>query len=208
MMRGQLNEYIDTMQMPDFSNKETDPFWDPPEPVLIGKSYLQLKNLGYTLEADEQLKIFTTATNRPGGECGMIKCSYWPCDISGEGEPDDDLIVEDPQELLNKEIFFRVEIEKCIGLPEDLCKNVFVTYIFKHEPEVIYRVPNFEGKDRNPVFNYKHTHRFDEVNDYMLDYINNGHVSANHRSLSLTLPFISVCRLCLRRSETRTSAAP
>lgn len=52
-MRQQFNDYTDTMEMPNFSDKEKDPFWDPPEPVLIGKSYLQLKNLGYTLEADE-----------------------------------------------------------------------------------------------------------------------------------------------------------
>lgn len=107
-MRHQFEEYVNTMVMPDFSDKEKDPFWDPPEPVLIGKSYLQLKNLGYTLEADEELTIFTTNTNMASGVCGKIKCSYWPCDIDGDGEPSDDLLVDDPLELLNKEIFFRV----------------------------------------------------------------------------------------------------
>ena len=155
MMRNMFNEYIESGgDMPDFSNKEQDPFWDPPEPVLIGKSYLQLKNLGYSLEADEEPRIFTTATNIPGGECGNLKCSYWPCDMGGDGEPADELLVDDPTELLNKEIFFKVKIDKAMNLPNDLCKNVFVTYIFKHEPEIVYRGPESEGKNPNPVFNF------------------------------------------------------
>lgn len=63
-----------------------------------------------------------------------------------------------------------------MGLPEDLCKDVFVTYIFKHEPEAIYRVPEFKGKNPSPIFSYKHTHRIDSVNEYILDYINEGQI--------------------------------
>lgn len=85
---------------------------------------------------------------------GKIKCAYWPCDLGGDGEPDDDLLVDEPAELLNKEIFFRVEVQEASDLPKDMCKDVFVTYIFKHEPENIYRVPACEGKTQNPRFNY------------------------------------------------------
>lgn len=63
LMRHAFNDYAESGVIPDFSNKENDPFWDPPEPVLIGKSYLQLKNLGFQFEADEDLRIFTTSTN-------------------------------------------------------------------------------------------------------------------------------------------------
>ena len=106
-----------------------------------------------------------------------MTCSYWPCDIDGDGEPDDDLLVDDPSELLNKEIFFRVQVDKCNGLPADLCKDAFVTYIFKHEPETIYRVPAMSGKTADPVFNFKKVHRIDCVTDYLLDYFENGNVS-------------------------------
>jgi len=176
-MRQAFNEYVESGgTIPDFSNKENDPFWDPPEPVLIGKSYLQLKNLQYTLDCEGTPPIFTTATNIPGGVAGQLTCSYWPCDIGGDGEPDDELLVEEPQELLGKEIFFRVQIEKAANLPNDLCKDVFVTYIMKHEPDVIHRVPAFEGKTQNPVFNFKKVHRIDEVNDYLLEYFDSGNV--------------------------------
>jgi hypothetical protein len=30
MMREILNEYFDSNTIPDFSNKDNDPFWDPP----------------------------------------------------------------------------------------------------------------------------------------------------------------------------------
>ena len=163
--------------MPDFSDKNCDPFWDPPEPILIGKSYLQLKNLGYTLDCEATPPIFTTATNIPGGKAGELKCAYWPCDIGGDGEPDDDLLVDEPYMLQGKEIFFRVEIDGCVNLPDDLCKDVFVTYIMKHEPDVVHRVPAFDGKTPNPTFNFKKVHRIDDVNDYILDYFNNGNVS-------------------------------
>lgn len=33
MMREILNEYFDTNNLPDFSNKDNDPFWDPPQPL-------------------------------------------------------------------------------------------------------------------------------------------------------------------------------
>ena len=182
LMRQSFNEFVEAGGVvPDFSDKEQDPFWDPPEPILIGKSYLQLKNLGYTLEADENPRIFTTNTTQKSGDCGNLKCSYWPCDLGGDGEPDEDLLVDDPQELLGKEIFFKVQVDSCSGLPNDLCKNVFVTYIFKHEPDTVYRVPEFEGKNPNPVFNYKKVHRIDAVTDYLLDYIENGNVSIQTR---------------------------
>jgi len=142
MMREMFNEYVESGgQIPDFSDTEQDPFWDPPEPILIGKSFMQLKNLGYTLENEDRAPIFTTATNIKDGKAGELNCAYWPCDITGEEEPDDELLVDDPEELLNKEIFFRVEVKDAANLPKDLCKDAFVTYIFKHEPDTVYRVP-------------------------------------------------------------------
>lgn len=49
MMRDLLNQYFEDGSLPDLDN-DHDPFWDPPEPLLIGNSFLSLKNLGYMLE--------------------------------------------------------------------------------------------------------------------------------------------------------------
>ena len=179
MMRDKYNEYVDNLgKIPDFSNKEEDPFWDSPEPVLIGKSYLGLASLCYTLEEQNEHKIFSTNTAFQNGELGTIDVGYFPCDATGEGEPAEDLLeVEDTKEMLGREIFFNVKINQAKNLPMDLCTNVFVEYIFKHEPENVYRTEVFNGKNPSPVFNYSKLHSVDCINDYILDYFTNENVS-------------------------------
>lgn len=175
MMRENLNTFFDTGAIPDFSDKDKDSFWDPPEPLLIGTSYLSLKNLGYTLENELEAKILSSEGAE--GARGLLSIKYWPCDSKGTGEPDEELLVEEPQELLGKEIFFRVEIELAKNLPKDLCKNVFVTYQFKHEPGVVYSSGEYNGLDQNPVFNFKKVHNVELVTDYILEYFDTGNVS-------------------------------
>jgi len=176
MMRELLNQYYDSGELPDFEDKDKDPFWDPPEPLLIGTCYLQLKNLSFTLENELDAKIMSTEGAE--GVRGKLAIKYFPSDAAGDGEPDDELFVEEPAELLGKEIYFRVEIEKGIDLPKDLCKNVFVTYQFKHEPGVIYSTEEYNGQNRNPEFAYKKVHHIDLVTDYILEYFDTGNVSS------------------------------
>ena len=60
MIREKLNEFFNDGVMPNFDDHFKDPFWDPPEPLLIGTSYLSLKNLGYTLENELEAKILSS----------------------------------------------------------------------------------------------------------------------------------------------------
>lgn len=60
MMRDHLNQYFDDGSIPDYSNKDKDPFWDPPEPLLVGTSYLSLKSLGYVLGNELDAKILSS----------------------------------------------------------------------------------------------------------------------------------------------------
>lgn len=136
LMRDHLNQYFEDQTIPDYSDKDKDPFWDPPEPLLVGTSYLSLKNLGYMLNNDLDAKILSSEGVQ--GTRGNLKLEYWPTAPDGVGEPEDDMLCDEPSELVGKEITFRVEIQSANGLPADLCKNVFVTYQFKHEPGVIY----------------------------------------------------------------------
>ena len=62
-------------------------------------------------------------------------------------------------------------------MPKDLCKDVYVSYIFKHEPEVVHRVPVSNGRQQTHKFNYKKVHHIDVVTDYLLEYFRDGHVS-------------------------------
>ena len=79
--------------------------------------------------------------------------------------------------MLGKEIYWNVKITGCKNLPMELCTNVYVEYLFKHEPEMVYRTDVFNGKNPNPVFNYSRQHSIDCINDYILDYFKNGNVS-------------------------------
>jgi hypothetical protein len=128
MIRELLNNFFDNGELPDFNDKDNDPFWDPPEPLLIGTSYLTLKSLGFTIENELHAKILSSEGK--AGTRGMIKLSFTPCDKEGDPDNiDDDLLVEeDPKELLGKEICFQVNIGEASDLPKELCKDVFVTY--------------------------------------------------------------------------------
>ena len=129
MMRELLNEYFDTGNMPDFSDKANDPFWDPPESVLIGTSYLQLKLLGCMLESEQECGIISTSVgSNKSGNNGKLDVSYWPCTATGDLELPEELEVETPEELLGKEIFFRLDINGCKNLPMELSKDVYITY--------------------------------------------------------------------------------
>ena len=176
MIRECLNNFFETGELPDFNNKDLDPFWDPPEPLLVGTSYLSLKNLGFTLENELEAKILSSEGAE--GARGQLKIAYWPCDKEGDGEPDDDLLVEEPKELLGKDICFRVEVASASGLPKELCKNVFVTYQFKNEPGVIYSTENCEGQTMQPEWNHKQVHNIDCVSEYVLEYFDSGNVSS------------------------------
>ncbi len=69
MMRDLVNEYFDTGDLPKLSHDE-DPFWDPPEPLLIGQSFMSLKNLGYLIENEMESKILSSEGN--SGVRGML----------------------------------------------------------------------------------------------------------------------------------------
>ena len=58
MIRDVLDEYFETGEMPSLE-KETDPFWDPPNPILIGQSFLQLEPLGVGIENELEAAILS-----------------------------------------------------------------------------------------------------------------------------------------------------
>ena len=131
-----MNEFFETGKAPDFSDKGQDAFWDPPEPILIGTSYLNLKNLGYMLENNNDggpINMLSTTAGKDGIS-GKLLCSYWPVNYDGSEDLPDEMLVDEPEELLGKDIYFRVDIEGASDLPNDTCKDVYVEYIFKHEP--------------------------------------------------------------------------
>lgn len=58
MIRELLEEYFDTGELPNIE-KDKDPFWDPPNPILLGQSFLQLQPLGLGFENELEAAILS-----------------------------------------------------------------------------------------------------------------------------------------------------
>lgn len=49
MIKDMADQYFETGVLPELQEKD-DPFWDPPEPVLIGRTFLTTKALSYNFD--------------------------------------------------------------------------------------------------------------------------------------------------------------
>lgn len=179
LMRNLINEYFDTNEMPDFSDKETDPFWDPPQPIQIGVSFLSLKALSYVFECDTPVKIFSSEGT--SAVRGQLSCSYWPSDEAGTGEPDDSMMIDDEQspfDLVGKNLYFRVEILRADSLPPELCKDTFVTYELKCEPGILFKTKEVRSGKDWAEYDYKQVHSIAPVTEYFVDWLMKEQVSA------------------------------
>ena len=175
-MRDLLNDYFESGEI-KHPEKESDPFWDPVEALHIGTSHLQLKNLGYMLPNELDSKILSSEGAQ--GQNGVLTVNYTPCAANGIDEPEDDVQCDEPHELVGKECYFRVEIDSAKNLPADLCQDTYVTYCFKHEPNVLYKTDVCSGMNQCPKFGYKKVHHIPCVTDYIIDYIDSGSVSSS-----------------------------
>lgn len=133
---------------------------------------MALKNLGYLVENEIEAKILSSEGS--SGVRGQLSVKYFPTDETGEGEPDEDLLPEEPEELLGKAITFRIEIDKARELPKELCKNVFVSYGLNFDRSRTYQTDEVVGKLQNPEFKFKKVHHIDAVTPSILRYLANG----------------------------------
>lgn len=85
--------------------KEQDPFWEPPEDVLIGTANVFLQSLSYALDFDDKLAV----TDYKGQEEATLYVNVAPC--TQNGKPlDEDYFVDNPEELLGKPYHFKVSV--------------------------------------------------------------------------------------------------
>jgi hypothetical protein len=151
VIRDILDDYFDSGEKPALDH-DTDPFWDPPNPILIGQSFIQLEPLG--LQFENFLDATILSIDGQGGSQGFLTVGYAPCTIDGNTDEDElpeDLMVDDVDELVGKEnLYFKVYVKHASNIPSTLCSNPFVTYQFKFDKE-IYRVPQLQGQSANPV---------------------------------------------------------
>lgn len=108
------------------------------------------------------------------GVRGTLNCAYFPTDETGEGEPDEDLLPDEPEDLLGKAVTFRVDIDSAANLPKDLCKNVFVAYNLNLDRNRTFQTEESTTKTQNPSFKFKQVHHIDAMTPSLLRYLTNG----------------------------------
>lgn len=86
MIRELLEEFFDSGNLPKL-NKAEDPFWDPPNPILIGQSFLQLEPLGIQFENNLETAGILSIDGQ-GGKNGILNIGYAPCTVNGETDED------------------------------------------------------------------------------------------------------------------------
>jgi len=102
MMRDSLQTYEDN----DFQelDPEEDPFYEKQEPILLGQAFYMLEGLAYLM--DNPRKIPIVATNNK--IYGQLHINVTPCTEDGDEELDEDQLTDDPMDLLNQTLDFKV----------------------------------------------------------------------------------------------------
>ena len=101
-------KFYETNAYPEV-HQSKDPFWDPPDSKLIGQSYMRMFSLGYLIDNPCTCEIINE-----NGVNGQLSLNLYPSDVKGqqidENDPIMDEFDDDPKFLLNRSLYFVVEI--------------------------------------------------------------------------------------------------
>lgn len=164
MMRDALQVY----EQNDFADlaPEQDPFAEKQEPILLGQAFYMLEGLAYLMDNPRTVPI--VATNNK--IYGQLEINLVPCDEDGNEDIDEDLLSDDPADLKDQSLTFKVKISRIANLPEDFCRNIYCEYGWYLDKEK-YRTPASAGPDQNPEVNFVRQHHVDCVSKLLLDYL-------------------------------------
>lgn len=105
MMRDLLSTYEAEGDLPELDSND-NPFLDEPEPILIGEGYYRLEGLGYLIDNPAVVNLIGNTFE----VFGKLEVNIIPCDASGTLEPPDEILPDEPKDLINNRIDFIVEI--------------------------------------------------------------------------------------------------
>ena len=105
--------------------------------------------MGLSYALDSRSKINLIGDN---GKCGDLSVGLIPCSSDGKinyenDNYNEDMQIEDPNDLLNKRLDFKVIITEA-NLPNNFCTNTYVEYYLMNSKGIMgkYRTLVFEGK--------------------------------------------------------------
>lgn len=164
MMRDALQMYEDS----NFQELDPndDPFYEKQEPILLGKAFYMLEGLAYLMDNPRDVPI--VATNNQ--IYGQLHINLVPCEQDGNEEIDEDLLNDDPQDLLNQSLDFKVQISHISNLPEDFCRDIYCEYEF-YMDKTKYTTQICQGKNTAPQMNYSKQHHVDCVTQLLINHL-------------------------------------
>ncbi|KAG3115074.1 Kinesin-related protein 1 [Phytophthora idaei] len=143
VMREMYQTFIEHNRLPAYVETwkgtygdDCDPFYDPPKPQLIGKSFVFLRNLVFSCKINETTSIF----NHTGGNSGCLKCEITPTILSHEWQACQHRLVETcPEDIetlvlptltsfIGSNLRINIFVESLRGIPGKLCKNAYVSF--------------------------------------------------------------------------------
>ena len=168
IMRDMYNAFADVYSrelslLAEAYSPENDPFWDPPEPQLIGKALIYMDSLSFLLEIEEG----TPVIDFKGKQQGELLCEMIPLKVGNKSLVDDYEEHELEQyggELLELEI----RMVGAKGIPHQLSNSVFLRYSF-FENKLI-EIPPSSGKSMAPHFNFTETVQV-EITEEFIGYV-------------------------------------
>jgi len=151
-------------------NEKEDPFYDPPEDVIIGTANVFLQSLSYALDFEDKLVV----TDYKGQEEGLLDVCVTPCD--SKGKPlDEDSFVDEPHELLKKPFYFKVHVRTCEIHNSSHIHGVYVKYKTINDAEAI--TTSSIKATLSPLFDHTHIVSIPKVTEDTLEFFEHGSIT-------------------------------
>lgn len=152
--------------------KDDDPFWEPPEDVLIGTANVFLQSLSYALDFDDKLAV----TDYKGSEEGSLVINVAPC--TQQGKPlDEDYFVEEPKDLIGKPYHFKVTIRNAEVQKSRYSHGLYVK--FKSYGETKEAETPVKANTLSPEFNFSKIFSIPAIGEDHLQWFEFGNLSFN-----------------------------
>jgi len=150
--------------------QEEDPFWEPPEDVLIGTANVFLQSLSYQLDFDDKLGI----TDYKGIEQGSLIINVTPCTQNGK-PVDEESFVEDPKELLGKPYHFKVTVRNAEIMKSRFSQGIYIKYRTMGDTEDT-ETPIVK-ETLSPEFNHSRLFSYPSITEEHLEWFDSGFIT-------------------------------
>ncbi|KAL5013938.1 hypothetical protein ScPMuIL_008208 [Solemya velum] len=147
----------------DISDKNQDPFWEPPEtPTLIGSAFVPLVGVACMMDMDEKVSIYSYTAD----QSGFLDVAIVPCSANG-GDLEEELEIEDPADMIGMDINFKIRIICAANLPKRFISSWCEYKLLDSEEKVV----TGERSGQNPTYNFVYQHRRKHVTQRFLSYL-------------------------------------